>query len=54
MKVKENDSVGFQEECLKLKSRSSLDKQKETMLAEILDKLKKGKMNIENDDLNPL
>ena len=53
-KSKDGDSAGFQEECLKLKSRSTLDKQKERMLAEILDKLKPAKKGIESEEFNPL
>lgn len=53
-KVKENNAEGFQDECLKLKSRCTLDRQKESMLAEILDRIKKGGATIEGDEFNPL
>lgn len=53
-KVKAADAEGFQDECLKLKTRCTLEGHLERILAEILHKLKKGGAAIENDEFNPL
>ena len=53
-KVKARDADGFQDECLKLKSRCTLEGHLERILAEILQQLKKGGGIIEQDEFNPL
>lgn len=55
-KYKAHESEGFQDECLKLKSRATLEGHLERMLAEVLHKLKNsgGNAILENDEFNPL
>lgn len=48
------DADGFQDECLKLKSRCTLEAHLERILAEILHRLKKSGGAMDNDEFNPL
>ena len=52
--VREGNSDSFQDEVFKLSSRMTLDKTKETMLNQILEKINSKTGNMLIDDYNPL
>jgi hypothetical protein len=52
--VKNADDAGFQGECLKLKSRITMERHLEGLLASILQNLKKRTGGIDTGEFNPL